>query len=144
LKLEFNPFHLFNVHILDLMKFYNSLVVLSHFCVVGNICERMLTNHLKLMCFCFLHLMNVSTSIGPQLPWFSHDGPIVLMTFWNGAITTIEDMILLIENAITSIGPTQGDGLSNQWKVIGYNIWLNYKSDKVIFGNLWPWTNYWT
>jgi hypothetical protein len=44
------------------------------------------------------------------------------MTFGDGVITTIEDMVLLIEDAIAFIGPTQGDGLSNQWKVIGYKI----------------------
>ncbi len=64
------------------------------------------------------------------------------MTFWDGANTTIEDMILLIEDATASIGPTQGDGLSNQQKVIGYKIWLSCGSDKVIFGNLWPWIDY--
>jgi hypothetical protein len=48
----------------------------------------------------------------------------------------------LIEDATASIGPTQGDGLSNQQKVIGYKIWLSCGSDKVIFGNLWPWIDY--
>jgi hypothetical protein len=45
---------------------------------------------------------------------------------------------------IVSIGPTQGDGISNQQKVVGYKIWLSYGSNKVIFKNLWPWTGYWT
>jgi hypothetical protein len=40
------------------------------------------------------------------------------MTFGDGAITTIEDMVFPIEVAITSIGPTQGDGLGNQRKVV--------------------------
>jgi hypothetical protein len=31
-------------------------------------------------------------------------------------------MIFLIEDEIAFIGPTQGDGLSNQRKVIGYKI----------------------
>ncbi len=66
------------------------------------------------------------------------------MTFGNGAIITIEDMVLPIKDVIVSIGPTQGDGISNQQKVVGYKIWLSYGSNKVIFKNLWPWTGYWT
>ncbi len=66
------------------------------------------------------------------------------MTFGDGAIITIEDMVFPIVDVITSIGPTQGDGLGNQWKVVGYKIWLSYDNDKVIFGNLWPWLGYWT
>jgi hypothetical protein len=53
-------------------------------------------------------------------------------------------MVFPIVDVITSIGPTQGDGLGNQWKVVGYKIWLSYDNDKVIFGNLWPWLGYWT
>lgn len=44
------------------------------------------------------------------------------MTFGDGAISTIEDMVLPIKDAIASIGLTQGDGLGNQRKVIGYKI----------------------
>jgi hypothetical protein len=36
------------------------------------------------------------------------------MTFGDGAIITIEDMVFPIVDVITSIGPTQGDGLGNQ------------------------------
>jgi hypothetical protein len=35
------------------------------------------------------------------------------MTFGDGAITTIEDMVFLIKDVIASIGLTQGYGLGN-------------------------------